>query len=287
MKDKFIRGFINKSFKKQKLALYYKHLIYFNRRKFKNTHLIPLNLLINKIYRKKVEFNLVNLKYLHLNSDIMSQAIARKLKNKKLFLLRILKSFLNSTKLHTKIGKKYDVSNIYSKKDLDKYKRTGETNPILMLKQEKTQQTKNRYLIEKTKVRNFNLETFLTCRITENKSGYVNVNEDDSKGLLDQLSSAVFLKKNDLYSNYLKTTTLESVRYKWVNGIRIEATGPLSKRLKDRRSQFKYKYNGNLKNIDCSFKGISCALLRGHAKSNIQYTKLSSKNRKGSFGLKG
>jgi len=215
----------------------------------------------------------------------MSQAIARKLKNKKLFLLRTLKSFLHSTKLHTNIGKNYHIINVFGKKDPYQSKRTGEINPIIILKEKKRQQTKNRYLIEKTKVRNFNLETFFTCKIIENKSPFVSENE--TRGLLDQLTSAIFLKKNDLYSSYLKTTTLESVRYKWVNGIRIEATGPLSKRLKDRRSQFKYKYNGNLKNIDCSFKGISCALLRGHAKSNIQYTKLLSKNRKGAFGLKG
>ena len=40
-------------------------------------------------------------------------------------------------------------------------------------------------------------------------------------------------------------------------------------------------------NIDSSYKGLSSVLLRNKLSSNLQYTKLNSKTRIGSFGLKG
>jgi hypothetical protein len=47
------------------------------------------------------------------------------------------------------------------------------------------------------------------------------------------------------------------------------------------------KYKGGLKNVDSSFKGISTIMLRGYAKSNVQYSFISSKNRNGAYGVKG
>ena len=80
---------------------------------------------------------------------------------------------------------------------------------------------------------------------------------------------------------------LDSIKHKSVTGIRIEAAGRLTRRNTAAKSVFKLKYKGNLKNADSSYKGLSTILLRGHAKSNVQYTKLKSKLRIGSFGLKG
>jgi hypothetical protein len=62
------------------LNIYYKRMLYFNRSKFENTRLFALTSILKKVYNKHVEFNLVNLKYLHLNSDIFSESIAIKLK---------------------------------------------------------------------------------------------------------------------------------------------------------------------------------------------------------------
>jgi hypothetical protein len=61
----------------------------------------------------------------------------------------------------------------------------------------------------------------------------------------------------------------------------------LTRRFTASRSVFKVKWKGNLKNIDSSYKGLSTVMLRGHAKSNVQYTNVNSKNRNGSFGIKG
>ena len=167
--------------------------------------MLGLNNLVSKIYNKKVEFNISNLKSLHLNSDIFSYAIAIKLQNRNNRLLRVLKQALKLVKL-----------------------------PLF----------KKSYLYEKN--------------LYNGKLFYLN-------------------KKNVL--NYIK--------HKSISGVRLEATGRLTRRLTASRSIFKFKYKGGLKNIDSSYKALSSVMLKGHVKSNLQYTNISSKTKNGAFGLKG
>lgn len=91
-----------KSFKIYKFLYYYQMLV-FNKNKFTNWFLnyrgFGIINLISKIYKKKVEFNIVSLKSMHLNSDIYSEAIALKLRNRKNKLLRVLKKALFKIKL--------------------------------------------------------------------------------------------------------------------------------------------------------------------------------------------
>jgi hypothetical protein len=96
---KYYKNFINKSYKKEILYLYYVKLLSLNNNKFKNWFILGLKKIISKIYHKKVEFNLVNLKYLHLNSDIFSESVAIKLRNRENKLLRVLKKALKLVKL--------------------------------------------------------------------------------------------------------------------------------------------------------------------------------------------
>ena len=97
--------------------------------------------------------------------------------------------------------------------------------------------------------------------------------------------------KNDPLSNLeeeeLTETIVNSIKYKTVSGLRIEAAGRLTRRNTAARSVFKLRYKGNIRNMDSSYKGLSSVLLRGYAKSNVQYTKLKSKLRIGSYGIKG
>ena len=108
-------------------------------------------------------------------------------------------------------------------------------------------------------------------------------NKDDLELILERL-----LPKSlkDSSTEYIENTVLNSIKHKPVSGIRIEARGRLSRRIIAQRSVFKLKYIGNLRNMDSSYKGFSSVILRGHAKSNLQYTKVKSKTRIGSFGLK-
>jgi len=99
----------------------------------------------------------------------------------------------------------------------------------------------------------------------------------------------IYSPKGLKYFNYplhITNAIINGIRNKYVSGIRLEAAGRLTRRNTAERSVFKLRYKGNIKNMDSSYKGLSTVLLRGHAKSNLQYTKLRSRLRIGSFGLK-
>lgn len=51
------------------------------------------------MYKKRVEFNFVSLNKMHLNSDIFTQIITSKLKNRNNRLFRVLRSSLSKVKL--------------------------------------------------------------------------------------------------------------------------------------------------------------------------------------------
>lgn len=87
--------------------------------------------------------------------------------------------------------------------------------------------------------------------------------------------------------NLLESYIINNLKYKHITGFRLEARGRLSKRYTASRSMYKVSYIGNLLNLDSSYKGLSTILLKGNLDSNLQYTKLNSKTRIGSFGLKG
>lgn len=251
--------FIKKSLEKEMLKVYYKNLLYFNKSKFENTYLLKLKNLITQIYKKKVEFNIVNLESLHLNSDILSESIIIKLRNRKNRLLRVLKTSLKMVKLPhiDKLGVKYDLNKI----KLDK-----------MLLFNNIQ----------------NLNTLIQICVNKYQD------KDDNKDEFNQLLLKVFpffifanIKNKEEKENDIEKNILNSINNKSISGIRLEATGRLSRRFTAARSVFKFKYKGSLKNIHSSYKGLSSVILRGHAKSNIQYSNLNSKTRNGSFGIKG
>jgi hypothetical protein len=106
--------------------------------------------------------------------------------------------------------------------------------------------------------------------------------------IIDNILGKLF--KLNLLNEFSKNSDkiiINSIKDKSISGMRVEASGRLSKRITAARSVFKKKYIGTLKNIDSSYKGFSSVILRGHVKSNLQYTKIKSKTRIGSFGLKG
>lgn len=92
---------------------------------------------------------------------------------------------------------------------------------------------------------------------------------------------------DDSIESISKKNVLDIIKQQVVSGIRLEASGRLTRRLTAMRSVFKYRYMGSLKNIRSSFNNKSSTMLRGFVKSNLQYTIINSKTRNGSFGLKG
>lgn len=113
-----------------------------------------------------------------------------------------------------------------------------------------------------------------------------NLYENYNIDLINNLLNRLFIQ-NKKNSNFLKKVILDNIKYKRVSGVRLEAAGRLTRRYTASRSQYKVRYKGNLQNRNSSFEKYSYVLLRGNYKPNLQYTKLNSKSRIGSFGIKG
>ena len=222
----YYKNFIIKSLKGLKYYMVYKQLLYVNKTKFEYLYLKGLINLIRKIYKKNIEFNIINLKYFYFNSDTFTQPLVLKLRKERK-LLRYLKFLVKKSKI--------------KKIKLD---------------------TKSRYI--------FDLDGLFTT------DDYI----DNTNSMLNK-----FMTLNK--TKYLKKVVLNNIKYKRVSGVRIEGAGRLTKRYTASRSQSKVNYKGNLKNAYSSIKCYPSSILRGHFKPNLQYTKLNSKSRIGSFGVKG
>jgi len=235
------------------IIAYYKLLLNLNKYKFENKFLSKLNPLIARFYNKEVEFNIVNLKTLYLNSDIFTEAISLKLKNRNNRLLQVLRSSLSMVKLPkvNRIREQYSKINI---KELWLNK-VNNLNINLLDSKHSTKDTLNNLL----------LDLF-------NDYSYINKENDENTA-----------NKSNLLLNFI----INSLKHKNMAGARLEAKGRLTRRFTASRSVFKIKWKGSLKNIDSSYRGLSSVILRGHVKSNLQYSLINSKTRNGAFGLKG
>jgi Mitochondrial ribosomal protein (VAR1) len=217
---------------KKKIFLYeyYKARLYFNGYLFNVHNLVPLINILKKIYNKNMELNIVNLKYLYLDSNIFAEAITKKLTDRKKRVLRVLKLGLKLTKKpYFKIHFHKDIINIIHK--------------------------------------------FYDKKLN------ININSLDK----DFIKNKYLLHKPNIYKTRL---VLYHMKQKVISGIRLEGSGRLTKRLTASRSISKYKYMGSLKNLDSSYKSLSTVMLRGFAKSNLQYININNHNRNGSFGVK-
>lgn len=117
--------------------------------------------------------------------------------------------------------------------------------------------------------------------INDSLSNNSNTNSSETKDSLN------IILNNKFKSLDLQDTVLNSLKYKNIGGLRIEAAGRLTKRITASRSLYKFRYIGTLKNIESSYRGKSSVILKGNQKSNIEYTQLKSVTRVGAFGIKG
>jgi hypothetical protein len=260
--EKIYNKFIGKILLEKEIITiaYYKLLLSLNKSKFEDKFILNLKPLISKIYNKEVEFNIINLKAVYLNSDIFTQAISLKLKNRNNGLLKVLRSFLYMVKLP-----KINVMR----------ERFGYINP------------KNLWinLVKNLKVNYL----FYNNKDSLNQllSGLLQ-NSNFIKELEQYKENNKYVKySNNITSNNLLNCVFNSLKYKSIGGVRLEAKGRLTRRFTASRSVFKIKWKGSLKNIDSSYRGLSSVILRGYIKSNVQYSIINSKTRNGAFGLKG
>jgi hypothetical protein len=239
---------------------YYKLLLNLNKSKFEDRFILSLEPLINKIFNKQIEFNIVNLKSIYLNSDIFTQAISLKLKNRNNGLLKVLKSFLHMVKL-PKVNVMKERFNYVNPKNLW-------VNIVKNLRVN--------YLLVNNK--KDSLDQLLLGLLK---------NSNFSK-VLEQWKVNKYYNKSEFNVTIdLLNCVINSLKYKNMAGVRLEAKGRLTRRFTASRSVFKIKWKGSLKNIDSSYRGLSSVILRGHIKSNVQYSMVNSKTRNGAFGIKG
>lgn len=219
--------------------------------------------LISTIYNKKIELNMVNLKYHHLNSDIFVESLLIKLR-KRLSLLTALKSSLTLVKTPDRFFFKKNNYNLNKFHDLSMYKSLDIPNIHRKLN--------NKDILDQT---------------IKNIYPYILSHDLTKDNLL----------KNEIRNKINKTNktmdVLDFIKYKWVTGIRLETKGRLTRRFTASRSIFKLNIKGNLNNIDYSKKtdnintNVSNVIVRNHINSNLQYTFYRSKRRIGAFGVKG
>jgi hypothetical protein len=187
-------------------------------------------------------------------------------------LIYINKSKFNNSYLQNLINFKY----FYTNSDI--------FTQSLVLKLRKNRRKLLRYLkscISKTKINNIEINS--TSRYIFNLN---NLNLYNNLDITNELLYNLLLQ-NKIKSKHLKEIVFSNIRYKRVSGIRLQAVGRLTKRYTASRSISKLRYKGNLININSSIKGRPSALLRDNFRPNLQFTKLNSKTRIGSFGIKG
>lgn len=232
----------------------FKYLLGFNEMKYSQPFISKVINLVQDIYEKKIAINIVNLKKMHFSSDIYTQIVAFKLRNRENRLYRVLRSSLNKVKLpdinreaekFSYINKDKLLVNIIRNDNVTSMFKTNEANDPL---------------------NNLLLKFFPSADSLKFKEEKSRLNE-----------------RNISLKNYI----LKTLKHIKMRGIRVEAKGRLTKRFTAARSVFKLRLKGGLKNVDSSFKGLSTIMLRGHVKSNVQYSFLSSKNRNGAYGIKG
>lgn len=289
--------------------------------RFKFGKFLPgLKLLISKVYNKKTELNIVNLKSPHLNTDIFTEAVALKLK-KRVGLLRVIRRSLQLVKLPSKFetasvlrSKQFNVNNFmegslqqlgggsFSSREfalentLDLNKRgksflhKGQSLKLqnkadLELNYADSLQTTLKRLYSRSLI-NKPKGSFAIANAKTNVAQSARINGGKDK------FTAVLLRQHENPILNKITSVLNTIKYKWVTGIRLEAAGRLTRRYTASRAVFKFRYKGSLKNTDYSRKldfmnnSMPNVILRNLVKSNSQHSFLKSKRRIGAFGLK-
>lgn len=260
------------------LTLLHKELILFrrfklklslNKYKFEEKFLYKLSKLISNFYNKKVEFNIINMKSIILNSDFFTKILSLKLKDRKANIIRLMNIILNKVKF-PEVNKVKEKSLIIKSVNMDlidnKYKNLN-LNSIMAAPT----------ALGKYKLDNVFNNLYYNLMVEQNTPAH-------SSDIFDK-STLKNIDAPDLGKIY--EIIFNSIKYKNMGGIRLEVKGRLTKRYRADRALFKVKWKGGLKNIDSSYKGLSAVNLRGFIKPNVEYSIYTSKRRIGAFAVKG
>jgi hypothetical protein len=218
-KKHYFKSYVKKCLRKETISVFYKQMLAFNKSKFEMRYVLLLANSIAKIYNKKVRFNFVNLKHMYLDSNIFSKGLATKLKRlakrKRSFLLG-LKKFLAMFKVP-----RINTLDIYN-------------------------EMFNRQILSQN-VNNNNLKANFSNVYDISKQDFI----DDTLNIAKLTTDADVSKYNNL--NILQSLSViskafSSVKYKIINGVRLEIAGRFTKRTSAARSVFKTRNKGSVKN---------------------------------------
>jgi len=187
------------------------YLYMLNKGKFTRNFIEKVTHLVQNLYNKEVVFNFVNLKKMHLSSDIYTQAVALKLKNRNNKLYRVLKSSLRKIKI----------------------------SDFRKIDEKKNKPNKDEFI--DNKIRNSLVNSMFTTEQEDVKDPLNNL-------LLKFFPSAENLKKSVVKKGYVNNYSISLIDYVLMylkhikfRGIRVEAKGRLTRRFTASRSVFKMK----------------------------------------------
>jgi hypothetical protein len=227
-----------------------------NKYKFEEIFLYRLSKLISKFYGKKVEFNIVNLKSIAFNGDILTEIITKKLDKRNASSGRVFKSILSKTK----IAKENNV------KERGRIQKAVDFELI----QNKFIYPNVSYILHNKNPFNYSLNQLLYNlyydRAQEKKNNKLTILPDQ-----DSIRKIIF----------------DNIKYKNLGGIRLSVKGRLTRRYRADRSVSTLRWKGGLKDIDSAFKGLSTVVYRGYLGPNVEKSMGSSKRHIGSFAVKG
>ena len=271
----FIFIFINKFFKKQ-LLFFKRYRLKYNLYKYKleDVFLYKLSFFIQKIYNKKIEFNIINLKSIILNSDTITQFVKLKLKREKSIPMKIIMSIINKVRIFKEnppLIKGFKLKEVDNSLLENKY---IYTNINSLLKKNGLDFFFKKYYKDFYCYKNFSINKkdflqFYNKFIKELKIKYI---------IKNMLYNTRFLKKKIIFN---------SIKYKNFNGLKLLVKGRLTKRYRADRAVYKIRWIGGLKNRDASFKKLPSVNFRGFLNSNIEYSIGVGKRRIGAFAVKG
>lgn len=287
--------FLKKNIFKRKLLLIKKIGLKYIKYQLKQKDMILKSLVLKHNYsiEKKILYDKIIEKY---QNRYYKRFIKKSLKRLLLYIYLKQLIYINKSKFNNSYleGLSNLVSKIY-KKNIQfnfinvKYFYTNSDifTQSLILKLRKNRRNLLRSL--KSCILKTNITNIKNIEIKPNSKYILNINNLKLNNNLDTTNELLYnlLLHNETKSKYLKKIIFNNIRYKKISGIRLQATGRLTKRYTASRSISKLRYKGNLININSSIKGCSSALLRGSFKPNLQFTRINSKTRIGSFGIKG
>ncbi len=218
-----------------------------------NSFVLKLKKILSKILRIKVDLNIINVKSQYYNPYFITESLSLKLKNTKINVIKEMVRIMNKSNL-----KEY-ANNTYKR---------------LTKKNINSIENKYKDLSLITITNNDNLSKILKTIYYTNPFSFTSIQKFYSERI------------NNNY-NKLCSIIFNSIKYKDVNGIRLEVKGRLTKRYRADRSIYKLLWKGGLKNKDSSLKGLSTVTYRGNNRSNVMYSISNNKRRIGAFAVKG